>query len=76
MAGIAPLGLGGELQAVLKLREQLMERDELIARLRSEIRELTIDRQQLERVINVLTVEFQNGKIDRSKIVGRPRTKQ
>lgn len=48
---------GGEPDVVLELREQLAERDGVISRLRSEIRELTNDRNQLERVINILAVE-------------------
>lgn len=66
---------GGEPAVVVKLREQLKERDETISRLRGEIRELTNDRQQLERVINVLSLEQQHGRNDSSKVVGirRPR---
>ncbi|MGP9543264.1 hypothetical protein ACT3R3_16745 [Glutamicibacter sp. AOP5-B1-3] len=67
---------GGEPAVVVKLREQLKERDETITRLRAEIRELTNDRQQLERVINVLSLELQNGRSERSKIVDIHRTKQ
>lgn len=63
-------GLGGEPQEVLKLRRQLTERDEVISRLRLEIRVLTNDRQQLERVVNVLSLELQNGRNDHSKVVG------
>lgn len=69
-------GLGREPQVVLKLRGQLTERDEVIIRLRSEIRELSNDRQQLERVVNVLALELQNGRNERSKIVDLRRTKQ
>lgn len=66
---------GGEPAVVVKLREQLKERDETITRLRAEIRELTNDRQQLERVINVLSLEQQHGRTDKSQVVGirRPR---
>lgn len=46
--------LGAEPEPVRRLREQLAERDALITRLRSEIRDLKEDRSQLERVINVL----------------------
>ncbi|WP_190264459.1 hypothetical protein [Glutamicibacter nicotianae] len=68
-------GLGGEPQEVLKLRRQLTERDEVISRLRLEIRMLTNDRQRLERVVNVLSLELQNGRHDPSKVVGFRRTK-
>ncbi|KWR73993.1 hypothetical protein RN04_01940 [Arthrobacter sp. W1] len=60
----------GEPAVVVKLREQLKERDETITRLRAEIRGLTNDRQQLERVINVLSVEQQHGRVDKSNVVG------
>ena len=76
LASIAPLRtVGGEPAVVVKLREQLKERDETITRLRAEIRELTNDRQQLERVINVLSLEQQHGRTDKSQVVGirRPR---
>lgn len=66
---------GGEPAVVVKLREQLKERDETISRLRGEIRELTNDRQQLERVINVLSLEQQHGRTDKSKVVGIRRPK-
>lgn len=66
---------GGEPAVVVKLREQLKERDETITRLRAEIRELTNDRQQLERVINVLSLEQQHGRTDKSKVVGIRRPK-
>lgn len=66
---------GGEPAMVVKLREQLKERDETISRLRGEIRELTNDRQQLERVINVLSLEQQHGRTDKSKVVGIRRPK-
>lgn len=66
---------GGEPAVVVKLREQLKERDETIKRLRAEIRELTNDRQQLERVINVLSLEQQHGRTDKSKVVGIRRPK-
>lgn len=65
----------GEPAVVVKLREQLKERDETITRLRAEIRELTNDRQQLERVINVLSMELQHGRNDSSKVVGIRRPK-
>ncbi|HCJ53502.1 MULTISPECIES: hypothetical protein [Glutamicibacter] len=68
-------GLGGEPQEVLKLRGQLTERDEVISRLRLGIRVLTNDRQQLQRVVNVLSLELQNGRNDHSKVVGFRRTK-
>lgn len=67
---------GREPAMVVKLREQLKERDETIVRLRAEIRELCNDRQQLERVINVLALERQNGRFERSKIVDIHRTKK
>ena len=66
---------GGEPAVVVKLREQLKERDEKIKRLRAEIRELTNDRQQLERVINVLSLEQQHGRPDKSTVVGIRRPK-
>ena len=66
---------GGEPAVVVKLREQLKERDETITRLRAEIRELTNDRQQLERVINVLSLEQQHGRPDKSTVVGIRRPK-
>lgn len=66
---------GGEPAVVVKLRGQLKERDETITRLRAEIRELTNDRQQLERVINVLSLEQQHGRTDKSKVVGLRRPK-
>lgn len=50
-------GVGGEPAAVRSLREQVAERDQLISRLRSEIKELTNDRDQLERIINVMALE-------------------
>lgn len=66
---------GGEPAVVVKLREQLKERDETITRLRAETRELTNDRQQLERVINVLSLEQQHGRAGMSKVVGIRRPK-
>lgn len=68
-------GLDGEPKEVLKLRGQLKERDEVISRLRLAIRMLTSDRQQLERVVNVLSLELQNGRNDPSKVVGFRRAK-
>lgn len=65
-----------EPHVVLQLREQLTERNEVITRLRSEIRELTNDRQQLERVINVLALELRDGRNERPKIVDLRGTKQ
>lgn len=62
-------GLGVEPRAVLQLREQLTERDEKIASLRAEIRDLTNDRQQLERVIDGLSSELQHSRDDRSKVI-------
>lgn len=66
---------GGEPAVVVKLREQLKEREETITRLRAEIRELTNDRQQLERVINVLSLEQQHGRTEKSTVVGIRRPK-
>lgn len=66
---------GSEPAVVVKLREQLKERDETIGRLRAEIRELSNDRRQLERVINVLSLEQQHGRTDKSKVVGLRRLK-
>ncbi|MGP5524822.1 hypothetical protein ACTXM3_16305, partial [Glutamicibacter arilaitensis] len=51
---------GGEPDVVLRLREQIAERDAVISRLRSEIHELTNDRNQLERIVNILAVETHN----------------
>lgn len=53
-------GVGGEPDVVLRLREQIAERDAVISRLRSEIHELTNDRNQLERIVNILAVETHN----------------
>lgn len=66
---------GGEPAVVVKLREQLKKRDETITRLRAEVRELANDRQQLERVVNVLSLEQQHGRTDKSKVVGIRRPK-
>lgn len=49
--------VGGEPEAVLQLREQVAERDGVISRLRAEINELTNDRNQLERIVNILSIE-------------------
>lgn len=68
-------GTGGEPAVVVKLREQLKERKETITRLRAEIRELTNDRQHLERVINVLSLEQQHGRTDKATVVGIRRPK-
>ncbi|RBM02962.1 hypothetical protein C1H84_05980 [Glutamicibacter soli] len=61
---------GSEPAVAVKLREQLKEREETITRLRAKIRELTNDQQQLERVINVLSLEQQHGRTDKSTVVG------
>lgn len=52
-------GIGREPEAVRNLREKLAERDRLVSRLRGEIKDLRNDRDQLERVINVLALESQ-----------------
>ncbi|MGR6901030.1 hypothetical protein [Glutamicibacter sp. BSL13] len=67
---------GREPAVVVELRKQLKERDKTIAELRDEIRNLTNDRQQLERVINVLALEEQHGAVDKSKVVDIRRTPQ
>lgn len=50
-------GVGGEPDVVLRFREQIAERDGVISRLRAEIHELTNDRNQLERIVNIIAVE-------------------
>lgn len=50
-------GVGGEPDVVLRLREQIAEQDGVIARQRVEIHELTTDRNQLERIVNILSIE-------------------
>jgi isopentenyl diphosphate isomerase/L-lactate dehydrogenase-like FMN-dependent dehydrogenase len=52
-------GVGCEPDVVLRLREQIAEREGVISRLRSEIRDLTNDRNRLERVTNIYAVEVQ-----------------